>query len=109
MPKVEAATTTPTIVEVAKPVPNKYGNCYTLLVETFGKVPSMATLFASKSDAYGQIALFIYPDGLKHVAVTTEMGMGYFVVHEYNYDAGQEGYRKVSFADPSLVGFTNIK
>lgn len=65
----------------------------------------MAQVLPNSEIEVGSVAVFMYPNNLKHVAVVTEVHDDHFVVSETNYHKCKAGVRDVLFTDKALLGF----
>lgn len=90
-------------------------NCYNILKENFGSVPTMNNLLATASPEVGNVAVFRYPatpewpNGIPHVAlVHGELPDGSLQIEEYNYHSCTHSFRTVSPTDQRLVGFVSL-
>ena len=89
-------------------------NCYAYVELIVGDLPSMDYIQKNATQAYGNVAVFMYPptedfpNGLPHVGVTGKQGYGEFDMKESHYKGNTVSERKVKFNDPYLVGFINI-
>lgn len=80
-------------------------NCYQYAKYVSGlKFPFMAEILPNTTPFVGSIAIFDY-DGIKHVAVVTELNSDHFVVREANYEACKTGSRVIAYDDVALIGF----
>lgn len=65
----------------------------------------MVNILPNSEARVGAVAIFKYPNGLKHVAVVREVWDTEFLVEETNYKKCVHKNRLVDKTDPSLVGF----
>lgn len=107
---------------IAKPIPEPdithteaACNCYNLLTEKHGAVPSMSELISRASSSPGNVAVFMYaatpefPAGLPHVAsVIATTSTSTVLVEEYNYHECKHSTREISIYDHRLLGFVSL-
>lgn len=80
-------------------------NCYQYAEHASGlDFPFMVGIQPNTRISIGSIAIFDY-DGLKHLAVITELHETYFMVKEANYEKCKSGERKIQYNDRRLKGF----
>jgi hypothetical protein len=118
--KIEYKAPEPT-PEVSKPLPPEPSqrpeacNCYRLIKETYGEVPTMDTLIASATNTPGNVAVFMYPpatgwpNGIPHVAlVRGKDADGNYLIEEYNYHRCTHSTRTIPPTYRHLIGFVNL-
>ena len=106
---------------VSKPLPpeptQRSGacNCYKLLKNTFGEVPSMDQLQALATDEPGNVAVMMYPptkdwpNGIPHVALVHGTDKdGNYIIEEYNYHRCTHSTRTIPPDYRHLIGFVSL-
>jgi len=92
-------------------------NCYNLLLEEFGSVPSMATLesMATATASVGDVAFMRYPAtpawpaGIPHVAIVRSIAPdGSLLIEEYNFQSCTHSHRTISPYYYRLIGFITL-
>lgn len=105
-PYVETVVYNEPIVEVPEVVSKEEKcNCYLYLKNRIDNLPRMADVNPNSEITVGSVAVFMYPNGVKHVALVDQIWDGEFVVTETNYKNCKYGKRIVKDGDKSLLGF----
>jgi len=79
-------------------------NCY-LFVKNRVDVPRMVDIAPNSDISVGSVAIFVYPNGLKHVAIVKEVWGDEFLVEETNYKNCTHKNRLVDYDNSALIGF----
>lgn len=109
------------VAPVSKPLPpeptQRPGacNCYNLIKETFGEVPTMSGLIATAGDGPGNVAVMMYPptkdwpNGIPHVALVHGTdASGDYIIEEYNYHRCTHSTRTIPANYRHLIGFVSL-
>lgn len=80
-------------------------NCYLFVKTLIPDLPRTKDIYPNSPPKIGAVALFTYPNGLRHYAYIIGLGGSFFRVQECNHREGVCGEREVSYDDPRIDGY----